>query len=139
MAILSALPCRLGDVYRFPLAAGSSSENDTGSFLQSIELDQDSEDGLQWIATLSYDHFDIAHEQGNSLVAYGVFDPLELVPVIEWSENKYERHKTQDETPTSAAGVTPVTAPQPYINTAGDPLEDPPKTEETRPLLKYSR
>jgi hypothetical protein len=137
VAILSALPVRLGDVYTWPIASLEVTENDTGSFLQSIELEQTSEDGLQWAATLSYNHFHVKHQMGTSYVSQGVFDPLEQVPTVEWDQAKYERYKPYDAS--GNPNADPPTSGAPYVNTAGDPLEDPPRNEETRPILKFAR
>jgi hypothetical protein len=144
VAILEALPVRLGDIYTFPVAAFpyGVTENDTGSFLQAIELEQSTEDGQQWLARLTYDHFDVAHQLGNSMVHLGVFNPLEQVATVEWDQAKYERYKPYDESgkwQVTDTGDTTLKAPKAYVNTAGDPLENPPRTEETRPILRFAR
>jgi hypothetical protein len=131
--ILMNLPCRIGDPYQFPLLSASPTENDTGSFLQSIKVEKVSEDGRQWSAVLEYGPFDVQHQLGVSDISQGIINPLDRYPEVYWARAKYEHYKPYDETPASDGG------PLPYVNTVGDPLLNPPPTEETRPTLKFIR
>lgn len=124
-----------GATYRFPLPelngdAGLPAvpcETDTGSFCQSIEIAQDQEDGKQWLITIQYASLDINHEMGNSQTQNGTVNPLEAAPKVHWSSAKYLVNY-----PLDVNGL-------PFINTVGDPLEDPPQTEETRQVLHFAR
>jgi hypothetical protein len=131
--IMSSLNITLGQTYQFPATGGSPTENDTGSFLQSIRCDLDSEDGLQWKVTLEYGPLDVNHQLGTSVINQGLINPTERYPEVYWSKAKYDHYKPYDETPEADDG------PLPYVNTVGDPLLNPPKTEETRPTLKFIR
>ena len=138
LQIIKQCGLQIGDFYQWPITEinGTNSlpaqpiEQDTGSFLQSIKVEEDSEDGMQWKISLDYSPFDVAHELGVTNAADGAFSPLEMPPQVKWSEAKYERYKVED-----AASPTP----NPFTNTVNDPIEDPPKTEETRPVLTFVR
>lgn len=129
---------KLGQVYQFPVFASVPSENDTGSFLQSMRAELTSEDGLQWAVTLDYGPFDVNHQLGSSYLNMGIIDPLERYPEVICNDAKYERYKPYDETPPDPEDET-AGGPLPYVNTVGDPLLDPPKTEETRPTIRFIR
>ncbi len=123
-----------GATYRFPLpelngSGGPSvpTEIDTGSFCQSIEIVQQAEDGMQYLVTLQYSPFDVGHELGNSQVQNGSVNPIEMAPEVHWSSAKYEVNYPMD-----VNGI-------PFTNTAGDPFDPPPKTEETRQVLMFVR
>jgi hypothetical protein len=126
LAIMAILGVRIGDSYRFPLYSGSATEADTGSFVQSIAVDKDSEDGKQWSVTIDYTPNDIATLHGNAYVSQGILDPTARVWEVYWDAAKYRLSKPEDNSD----------PPLPYINMAGDPLLDPPEYEETRPVLK---
>lgn len=134
LQVVSSIGVRLGQTYRFPLLASTPTETDTGSFVQSIKADQDSEDGLQWIVSIEYGPFDVVHQLGNSDLGRGIVCPTDRAYEV-WEETaKFERFKTEDEDldPDTGEG-------QPYVNTVGDPLLDPPATEETRPVINIAR
>ena len=129
-----------GATYRFPLpefnanqapgyvaAPANPTEVDTGSFCQSIEITQDQEDAKQWLVTAQYSSYDIAHELGNSQVQNGSINPEEMAPEVHWSSAKYEVSNALD------------INGEPFLNTCGDPLENPPKTEESRQVLTFVR
>ena len=126
--VVGSIPVRIGSTYQWPLA-GAATENDTGSFCQSIRADLDSEDGLQWLVTIDYGPFHVPHQLGVADVSQGIINPLDRAPEVYWSKAKYKRTKPQDESD----------PPLPFVNTIGDPLLDPPDTEETRPVLKFVR
>lgn len=130
IAIFNAFPLAIGTSYRYPIVAESPTEIDTGSFLQRVDLEPESEDNLQWVATLTYEPFDVVHQLGNSDISQGLINPLDRAPEVYWLTAKYERSKTEDE-------ATPT--PNLFLNTVGDPLLDPPRVEETRPTLKLIR
>lgn len=134
LQIVGSIGVVLGQTYRFPLLASSATEVDTGSFVQSIKAEQDSEDGLQWMVTIEYGPFDVVHELGNSDLTSGIICPTDRNYEV-WTETaKFERYKTEDE------NIDPDTGEgQPYLNTVGDPLLDPPATEETRPVINIAR
>jgi hypothetical protein len=127
--IYSSFPVAIGSYYFWPLTAESPTENDTGSFLQSVDLEPEGEDNMQWVATLTYAPFDVVHQFGNSDISQGIINPLDRVPEVYWATAKYERSKTEDE----------ATPPNVFLNTVGDPLLSPPPIEETRPTLKIVR
>lgn len=137
--ILNSFPLAIGDNYRYPIAAGgSSTEQDTGSFLQSVSLEPESEDQLQWIATMQFGPFDVRHQLGSSVISQGLIDPTERAPEVYWTTAKYGRSKTEDES-TNFDEEGNSTGGKPYLNTVGDPLLDPPSVEESRPCLKITR
>ncbi len=129
LQIIGATGLRLGVSYAFPLFSGPATENDTGSFLQSIKCDLDSEDGRQWKVTLTYEPYDVVHQLGNSDIGQGIINPTDRVPEVYMDKAKYQRSKPEDES----------SPPLPYVNTVGDPLIDTPETEETRPVFKIVR
>ncbi len=125
-----------GGFYRFPLPEyrtdgvtpiTTPTEIDTGSFVQSIDLKQDSEDARQWVATIQYSGFPINHELGSSEIQNGSVNPEQMYPEVHWSSAKYEATY-----PTDLNG-------NPYRNTVGDPFDSPPPTEETRQVLTFVR
>ena len=127
--IASSIPVRIGDSYQYPLFSGSGpTENDTGSYLQSIEgeIEGWSQDGTaRWGIILSYAPFNVQFLLGTSDINQGIINPTDAYPVVYWTEAKYKIHKPEDEG----------TPPLPYLNTVKDPLLDTPEIEETRPVL----
>ena len=126
--------CFHGATYRFPIkelngdaSTVTATEIDTGSFVQAVEIEQETEDAKQWLARIQYSSFDINHELGSSQVQNGSIDPLEMAPEVHWSSAKYE-----------ISNVLDVNG-NPFLNTCGDPLENPPKTEESRQVLSFIR
>lgn len=126
IAAIQAIGVRIGDTYRYPLFSGGQTEQDTGSFAQSITPEQDSEDGKQWMVTIDYGPQDIRTLYGESHLSDGTLDPTERVWEVYWDSAKYELSKPTDNS----------SPPKYYKNTANDPLLDPPGYEETRPVLK---
>jgi hypothetical protein len=126
-----------GSYYQFPLTeyingalsnpAGGITEQDTGSFCQTVTIKPETSDGKQWLATFSYSALNIYHEYGSSEAQNGSINPLESAPVVKWSGVIYEITYPQD-----ANGV-------PFLNTVGDPFENPPKVEEARQSLSFVR
>jgi hypothetical protein len=102
-------------------------EIDTGSYVQSINMARDGDDGKQWTVTVNYGPFDLNHDAGSSEVSNGSLNPAEMAPQVEWGTAKYEVSF-----PLDING-------NPYLNTAGDPLENPPKQEESRLTLDFVR
>jgi hypothetical protein len=122
-----------GNYYQFPLPEYPRNpnlpgiiENDQGSLLQTIDLKQESEDAKQWLATLEYGPFDVNHELGNSQITNGSINPTDAAPTVRWSSAKYEISYPQDINGND------------FVNTVGDPLENPPKREESRQRLSYT-
>lgn len=122
----------IGSTYRFPLFVAAATETDTGSFLTSIDVATaaiGNGQGTMWELTLNFTPFDVYHQLGQSSIHDGLVNPLDRASEVYWSNAKYEIYKPLDN------GQTPI----PYLNTAGDPLIDPPALEETRPTLKFVR
>lgn len=130
LQVLSSLGVTIGQTYRFPLIAAPATETDTGSFVQRIRAEQTAENNLQWVVTIDYAPFDVIHQLGSSDLSYGIICPTDRAYEVWWESAKYERYKTEDESQPT---------PLPYQNTVGDPLLDPPATEETRPVLNIAR
>ena len=134
----------IGQPYQFPVFSPGENlrENDTGSFLQSIRVrrtsEPDTEGNIQWSATLSYAPFDVNHQLGSSRLNMGLIDPLDRYPEVICNDAKYERYKPYDETPPDPEDES-AGGPLPFVNTVGQPLLDPPKTEETRPTIRFIR
>lgn len=128
LGIINSLGVKVGDTYRFPLYAAGATEIDTGSFVQSIEVEQESEDSKQWSVTIEYGPFDVPSILGTSYASQGIIDPTARAWEAYWDAAKYRHSKPTDESD----------PPKPYINTAGSALLDPPETEETRPVLKIT-
>ena len=123
LGILFGLNFKLGDSYRWPIYVADPTETDTGSFIQSVkaELTPDAEDGRQWFVDVEYGPFDVVNLLGNSEINFGIINPLNAPWLVYWGEPaKYERYKTEDE----------AEPPNPFLNTAGCPLLNPPKIEE---------
>lgn len=102
-------------------------EEDPGSFVQSVTMTQSAEDAMQWKVTINYAPFDVPHEMGTSQVQNGSFEPTEEKPTVEWSSVKYNTYYPQD------------INGNPFVNTVGDPLENPPAREESRQSLLFER
>ncbi len=102
-------------------------EQDTGSFLHSLEIKQDSEDARQWLCTFSYGPMDIGHEIGTSNASIGSSNPVETAPEVHWTPAIYEEYYPHD------------INGKPFVNTVGDPIEDPPKRECSRQTLSFTR
>jgi hypothetical protein len=129
LQVIGALPVRIGDSYQFPLTLGAT-EKDTGSFVQRIHADRDTEaGGLQWTVTVDYGPFDVRSLLGSSQLSTGQINPIERAWEVYWDNAKYRRSRPEDES----------SPPLPYVNTVGDPLLDVPETEETRPVLNLVR
>jgi hypothetical protein len=127
--IINALGVKIGDPYQCPFF--SPVTTDSGSFVQRIRAEQESEDGLQWIVTLEYGPFDVQNLLGTSALPQGLICPTDRAWEVYWGEPaKYQRYKTEDESTNGPDG-----GGNPFLNTAGDPLLDPPAIEETRPVL----
>ncbi len=131
--IIQSLALKFGDHYAWPLSEYNGRialpaiaiEEDTGSFIQNIQLEPDGDDGRQWIMTLEYGPYDYQHEKGDD--QGGTADPLTQKPEVSWGTAKFEESRPED------------SDGQPYLNTVGDPLEDPPAHEESRPVLTITR
>ncbi len=126
-----------GTTYRFPLpefGPGSSAtlppapcSIDTGSFLSRLTFEQETDDGKQWLCRFDYGPFDAQHEVGTTDATSGASNPLEAYPEVSWSPTFVQTAYPQD-----INGL-------PFINTCGDPIEDPPKREECRQSLSFTR
>ena len=126
-----------GSYYQFPLPELNGTNNygtipyeiDTGSFLHSLSIQQDpaAEDCKQWLCDFEYGPLDINHEFGSSEQDNGTNNPLEKAPEVSWSAPIEEIS-----TPNDINGI-------PFVNTAGSPLENPPKRTESRQTLVFVR
>lgn len=136
--VLTSTGVRFGDFYRWPIC-GLATEWDYGSFVNTIDLEPDAKDSKQWVITLEYKPFDVNHEGGsNDNVSYdGKVNPFTIPPQVTWGSNKVERNWPYDYTTSGSPSYTP--QPKPYVNAAGDPLEDPPKTEDSNPVVTIVR
>lgn len=128
-----------GTFYRFPLpefnapGAGpgdytfpaSATEFDTGSFLHTMDIRQETEDARQWLCTFSYGPLDLVHEVGDP--AAGTANPLQMAPKVKWTPVVKEVSY-----PSDINGV-------PYTNSASDPLENAPKREQSDQTLTFTR
>lgn len=126
LGVINALGVRIGDSYRFPIYSSVATETDTGSFVQSIEVEQDAEGGCQWAVTIEYGPFDVPALLGTNYVSQGIIDPTARAWEVYWDSAKYKRSRPYDQSDPPLA----------YVNSIHDPLLDPPETEETRPVLK---
>ncbi len=104
-----------------------ATEYDTGSFLHSMTFAQDGEDAKQWKVTFEYGPYDGNHESGSASQNIGVINPLDAVPDIKWTPAVFEEFYPKD-----INGL-------PFLNTAGDPIEDPPKRMVSRQTFSFSR
>jgi hypothetical protein len=124
---------RIGDTYKFPLYASAPTEVDTGAFVQSIKPQRNSEHdasgGVQWIVDVEYGPFDTVYWLGSGYLSTGQIDPTARVLGVTWDSAKYEISRPKDFSD----------PPKYYKNSIDDPLIDPPKFEETRPVLKIER
>ena len=137
-AIFSNMGLRFGSYYSWPVCSAPT-EWDGGSFVQDMSLSRDSKDGLKWTITLEYTPYDVNHEGGatDGLSYDGKVNPFLMPPKVNWTSNKVDRSWPIDFTTTGPPDYTP--APRPYVNAAGDPLEDPPKTEDAHPVITIVR
>lgn len=135
LGIIALMGVKIGDTYRFPLFS-TATETDTGSFVQSIRPERSSEHSasgangqVNWRATIEYGPFDTIYHLGSAYLSTGQIDPTAHVLEISWSSAKYDISRPYDFS-------SPVKY---YVNTANDPLVDPPTYEETRSVLKILR
>jgi hypothetical protein len=130
--VLQATGLRYGTYYRWPLCSVPPSEHDFGSFLQSIDVSRDAKDGKQWKLTFEFTPYDVNHEGGASDANSfdGKLSPFDKPYDISWTSNKVERTWPYDNTTPTA---------KPYINAAGDPLENPPPSEDANPVVTIVR
>lgn len=130
--VIALTGVKIGDTYRFPLYSAAS-ETDTGSFVQRIAAEKSSEHnadgGCMWKVTIEYAPGDVVFHLGSGYLSTGQVDPTAHVLEVFWDSAKYEISRPYDFSST----------PKPYLNTAGDPLLDPPPYEETRSVLKIIR
>lgn len=130
--VIQSVGLLIGSSYSWPYY-GDPTENDTGSYLQSIDVENTSDDGRQWAITLTYAPFDVWTLLGSSDLNKGIISPLDRAWEVYWGEpQKYKKSKPYDESGENEETGEPGA---PYVNTVGDPLLDPPPTEETRPVL----
>jgi hypothetical protein len=122
---VSPLPEYQNGVISIP--TGTFAEQDTGSFLHELDIKEETEDGKQWLCTFQYGPADINVELGSSQASLGVTNPLEMMPEVEWTPAIFEEFYPQD-----SNGI-------PFLNTVGDPIEDPPKREVSRQTLSFTR
>jgi hypothetical protein len=132
--VIQSLNIRMGNYYQFPMDEfGTTSpppvgvEQDQGSFVTSIQARRETEDALSWIVSMEFSPHDLIHESGEEKLADGALNPLEKRPKVTWGSVKYEIHKSKD-----LDGL-------PFVNTAGEPLLEPPKLDENRSLLTITR
>lgn len=132
---LIALGAIQGSYYVFPLPELVNGaiiqpgpyEQDTGSFLHEIDIKQETDDGKQWICTFSYGPVDVQQQLGDTDAASGASNPLQAAARVTWGQSIFETSYPQD------------IYGRPFLNTVGDPIEDPPKREECRQSLSYVR
>lgn len=133
-AIIAATGVKIGDTYKFPLFSAAATETDTGSFVQSIKPSRSSEHSsngqVQWTVTIDYGPWDTVFFQGSGYLSTGQIDPTARILEVYWDSAKYEVSRPYDFSEPK---------PKPYVNTVNEALIDPPKFEETRPVLKIVR
>jgi hypothetical protein len=119
---------RYGNYQITQLPAGPT-EIDSGSFLHSLSIKPNSsaEDTRQWDCEFAYGPFDVAHELGTSESSNGSVNPLEAAPVVQWNSAEYDETRQTD-----INGI-------PFLNTVGEPLENPPKCTVARQTLEFTR
>lgn len=106
-AVLDALGYRNGQPYQF------ANESDTSTYLQEISCDDDAEDGMSWLVSLSY----------------GPYDP-------ETSEQPELSGNFRSQTVPLERDVDGA----PIVNSAGDPFIDPPiEGEDSRLIINIVR
>lgn len=130
--VIKGIGVQIGDTYRFPLFSFSATEIDEGSFVTGIDVEWEAggPTGAQWSVTIRYEPFDTVYLNGSQYLSDGIIDPTYRQPEVVWGEAKYKRSKPEDVSDPD---------PKPFLNSAGDPLLDPPEIEETRPVLKFTR
>jgi hypothetical protein len=132
LGVIAFIGSKIGDTYRYPLFSPMT-EQDTGSFVQSIRPEKSSEHSasgqINWTATIEYGPFDTIFHLGSAYLSTGQIDPTAHVLEIAWSSAKYEVTRPYDFGDPKKF----------YLNTVGDPLVDPPPYEETRSVLKILR
>jgi hypothetical protein len=108
--------------YTFP---SQITEFDTGSFLHTMDIRQETEDAKQWLCTFSYGPFDLNHEVGDP--AAGLVNPLQAAPKVKWTPVVKEVGY-----PSDINGV-------PFVSNTGEPLENAPKREQSDQTLTFTR
>jgi hypothetical protein len=116
-----------GAAYKWPL--DSPTETDLASYLQRVDVDTETEDGLQYRVRLSYGPRNVRDDgpaQGDGLVNW-VMAPWETPPELAWTSEEEEVHLGFDRDG------------NPLLNTAGDPFDPTIPTRISTPILKVTR
>lgn len=132
--VIQSLNIRMGNYYQFPMDEYGTTdpppvgiEKDQGSFINSIRARRESEDALSWVVAMDFTPHDLIHELGDENITDGSVNPLQQRPKVSWGSAKYEVRKAKD------------LDKKPFINTAGEPLIDPPPFDEDRSVLTITR
>jgi len=119
-----------GANYRWPLA-GTIAEQDFGSFLQQIDIEPSSEDGLQYRVTLGFSPIDPSREGADSsnptVTNNWIMSPFSATPTLHWTSEDVEFAITHDRDA------------KPVVNKAGDPFDPPLITTLTIPVAVVTR
>ena len=127
-AIAKALSLRFGDYYQHPLTT-TPTEWDYGSYVQSIGLKEEGDDGKQWLCSLTYGPFNWAEQGGatSEAASEGQTNPFNVPPKVSFGSAKFERDCAKDATN------------KPIVNNVGDPFDPPLKRDDSRPTLTIVR
>ena len=107
---------RVGNSYTTLNFGGS--EHDLGSFVQTVDVREDSEDGLQWLVTVNYGPYDTSTFSEN---------PIDWLPRLSNGQQKFERTCSEDKDGNA------------IVNKAGDPYADPVTADALRSLIVVKR
>lgn len=127
---LAAWGFTAGSTYRWPLT-GTIAEQDLGSFLQQIEVEPSTDDGLQYRVTLGYSPIDPTKDgvdpSDPTSVNNWIVSPWSATPTLTWTSEDSEFAVTHDRDG------------EPILNKAGDPFDPPLTVPITTPIAVVSR
>lgn len=128
-AVAKGLGLRIGTYYSHPLFSGVPTEWDYTCYLQSFDLKEEGDDGMQWLCTLNYGPFNWTEQGGatTEAAAEGQTDPFKVPIRVSFGTAKYEREITLD------------MRGKPIENNVGDPFDPPMKRDDSRGTLTLVR
>jgi len=127
-AVAKALSFRVGAQYAHPLTS-TATEWDYGNYLQGFDIKEESDDGKQWLCTLTYGPFNWTEQGGatTEAAAEGQTDPFKVPIKVSFGTAKYEREITAD------------MRGKPIVNSVGDPFDPAMKRDDSRGVLTLVR
>lgn len=123
LAVLAALPLRIGDTYRYPITKPAT-ETAAWLFVQDVAIDEVkplADGGMIWTLSVAYSKLDPSKDDKGPVGDDGVRDPFAAPPKLSWRSQVEEEAKYRDrdgEVLLNKAGdpfIPPITVPRPVV------------------------